>query len=102
MGALSCVRNYQAVTGALLATRRAVFDEVGGFDEVHLPVEYNDVDYCLRVRRSGRRVLCLPLDGIFHYESSTRGAETLPEVARMRQEPAYAEGGPREEHEGDE
>lgn len=85
LGALSCVRNYQAVTGALMAGRRGVFVEVGGFDEVHLPVEFNDVDYCLRVRRAGYRVLCLPLDGIFHLESSTRGSELSPEVARMRQ-----------------
>ena len=85
LGALSCVRNYQAVTGALMASRREIFVEVGGFDEVHLPVEFNDVDYCLRVRRAGYRVLCLPLDGIFHRESSTRGSELSPEVARMRQ-----------------
>lgn len=84
LGALSCVRNCQAVTGALMVGRRDVFLEVGGFDEVHLPVEFNDVDYCLRVRRAGYRVLCLPLDGIFHLESSTRGSELSPEVARMR------------------
>ncbi len=85
LGALSCVRNYQAVTGALMAGRCDVFLEVGGFDEVHLPVEFNDVDYCLRVRRAGYRVVCLPLDGIFHLESSTRGSELSPEIARMRQ-----------------
>jgi O-antigen biosynthesis protein len=85
LNALSSVRNYQAVTGALMATRREVFLQVGGFDEVHLPVEYSDVDYCLRVRKAGYRVLCLPLDGIFHFESSTRGTELSPEVARMRQ-----------------
>lgn len=81
---LASVRNYQAVTGAVMASRRDVFLEVGGFDEVHLPVEFNDVDYCLRVRRAGYRVLCLPLDGIFHFESSTRGLELSPEVAHMR------------------
>jgi GT2 family glycosyltransferase len=85
LGALSCVRNYQAVTGALMAGRRDVFLEVGGFDEVHLPVEFNDVDYCLRVRRAGYRVVCLPLDGIFHIESSTRGSELSPEIVCMRQ-----------------
>jgi GT2 family glycosyltransferase len=83
--ALSSVRNYQAVTGAVMASRREVFLQVGGFDEVHLPVEYNDVDYCLRVRKAGYRVLCLPLEGIFHFESSTRGSELSPEVARTRQ-----------------
>lgn len=85
LGALSCVRNCQAVTGALMACRREVFVEVGGFDEVHLPVEFNDVDYCLKVREAGYRVLCLPLDGIFHLESSTRGSELSPEVLHMRQ-----------------
>jgi GT2 family glycosyltransferase len=84
LNALSSVRNYQAVTGALIASRREVFLRVGGFDEVHLPVEFNDVDYCLRVRKAGYRVLCLPLDGIFHCESSTRSRELSPEVARMR------------------
>jgi len=82
--ALSTVRNYQAVTGALIATRRDVFDAAGGFDEVNLPVEYNDVDYCLRVRAMGLRVIALPTRGIVHRESSTRGTEHTPEVLRMR------------------
>lgn len=85
LNALCCVRNYQAVTGALMVGRRDVFIDVGGFDEVHLPIEFNDVDYCLRVRRAGYRVLCLPVDGIFHRESSTRGSGLSPEVIQMRQ-----------------
>ena len=85
LNALSSVRNYQAATGALMASRREVFMEVGEFDEVHLPVEFNDIDYCLRVRKAGYRVLCLPLDGIFHFESSTRGSDSSPEVLQMRQ-----------------
>jgi len=79
-------RNFQAVTGALIACRRDVFLAAGGFDEVHLPVEYNDVDFCLRVREAGYRVICLPFDGIYHYESTTRGTETTPEVASMRRQ----------------
>ncbi len=86
LNALFSIRNYQAVTGALMASRREVFLSVGGLDEVHLPVEYNDVDYCLRVREAGYRVISLPLDGVFHLESSSRGTETLPEVAIMRQQ----------------
>jgi GT2 family glycosyltransferase len=82
--ALRTVRNYQAVTGALIATRRIVFDRAGGFDEVNLPVEYNDVDYCLRVRSLGFRVIVVPTEGIVHRESSTRGLASTPEVEQMR------------------
>lgn len=81
---LRTVRNYQCVTGALLAMRREVFEHVGGFDEVALPVEYGDVDFCLRVRRAGRRVIALPLDGAVHAESSTRGTASPPAVMDMR------------------
>ena len=49
--------NYSAVTGACLMTPRATFDEVGGLSE-QFPLNFNDVDYCLKVqaRRSARRV----------------------------------------------
>ncbi len=47
-------RECSAVTGACLATRRAVFEGHGRFDE-SLGVDLNDIDYCLRVQRSGLR-----------------------------------------------
>jgi O-antigen biosynthesis protein len=81
---LRTIRNYQCVTGAVQAMRRKVFDTVGGFDEVNLPVEYGDVDFCLRVRTAGWRVIALPLDGIVHRESSTRGTANPPAVIAMR------------------
>lgn len=81
---LQTIRNYQSVTGALIATRRDVFVELGGFDEERLPVEFNDVDFCLRVRKAGLRVICLPLDGIFHAESSTRAGMETRAAERMR------------------
>jgi len=84
LGNLTAVCNYQAVTGALLATRREAFEHLGGFDEVNLPVEYNDVDYCLRAREAGWRVVAVPTRGVVHRESSTRGTAMTPEVAEMR------------------
>lgn len=62
-----------AVTGAWLGTSRAVFDAVGGFEE-HLPVAYNDIDFCLRCRASGRFVVQDSRIVAVHRESATRGS----------------------------
>jgi glycosyltransferase involved in cell wall biosynthesis len=72
---LSEVREYHAVTGALMACRREVFDAVEGFNEVYLPIEYNDIDFCLKVRERGLKVICLPLEDVYHHESVSRGKE---------------------------
>ena len=49
-------RDVAAVTGACLAIRKDLFQQVGGFDQA-FPVNYNDTDLCLRVRKAGYRVL---------------------------------------------
>jgi GT2 family glycosyltransferase len=64
-------RNVSAVTGACMAMRRAVFEELGGFDP-RFPVNYNDVDLCLRARRRGYEVICEASAVLRHYESRTR------------------------------
>jgi GT2 family glycosyltransferase len=66
-------RNVSAVTGACLAIRRQVFDELGGFDPA-FPVNYNDVDLCLRARRAGYAVLYEPAALLSHFEAQTRFA----------------------------
>lgn len=65
-------REVSGVTGACLATRRSVFDELGGFDE-SLGLDLNDVDYCLRAIGAGYRVLYEPGAELVHHESPTRG-----------------------------
>jgi len=65
------VRNYSAVTGACLMTRRDVFESAGGFDEAYA-VDYIDIDYCLRVRASGYRVAFTPHARLWHHEFATR------------------------------
>ncbi len=65
-------RECAAVTGACLATRRAVFEALDGFDE-SLGVDLNDVDYCLRLQRNGLRVLFEAQAELVHYESPSRG-----------------------------
>lgn len=64
-------RNVSAVTGACMALRRSVFEELGGFDEA-FPVNFNDVDLCLRARRSGYEVIYEPSAVLRHDECQTR------------------------------
>jgi len=70
-------RCASAVTGAFLATRRADFAAVGGFDEANLAISYGDVDYALKLRAAGLRVLWSPSLTLYHYESKTRGLDHL-------------------------
>jgi GT2 family glycosyltransferase len=64
-------REVSAVTGACLLMPRRVFDEVGGYDEV-FPVNYNDVDLCLRAAAKGYRILLEANAKMVHAESATR------------------------------
>jgi len=67
-----CVaQNALAVTGACLMTRRELFEEVGGLSAV-FPVNYNDIDYCLKHYAQGRRVVYDPDLVLHHFESSSR------------------------------
>jgi GT2 family glycosyltransferase len=74
-GAILTVRNYSAVTAACLMVRREVFEEARGFDE-RLAIEFNDVDFCLRLLRLGHRNVYLPHVVLLHYESQSRGTST--------------------------
>jgi len=67
-------QNYLAVTAACLMTERAAFEEVGGFSTT-FPLNYNDMDYCLKLQASGRRVVYDPDTVLFHFESSSRSVE---------------------------
>jgi GT2 family glycosyltransferase/glycosyltransferase involved in cell wall biosynthesis len=87
---LRLVQNYSAVTAACLVVRRAVFDEVGGFNERNLAVAFNDIDFCLRVRKAGHWNLWTPFAEFYHHESASRGLEDTPEkIARFQSEVAY-------------
>ena len=76
------VQNLSAVTAACLLIRRRVYLEVGGLDEKNLTIAFNDVDFCLRVRKAGYRNLFTPYAELFHYESVSRGHEDTPEKQR--------------------
>lgn len=67
------IKNYSVVTGACAMTKRKLFEEIGGFDE-KFRIDYNDVDYCLRIRAKGLRVVYTPYAELFHHESTSLGS----------------------------
>lgn len=86
-------RDVSAVTGACLMTRSSLYRELGGFDEQDFGVAYNDVDYCLRVRAAGRRVIYTPQAKLMHWGSATRGVtfDDAEHIAFVRRYPAFAD-----------
>ena len=68
------VQDFSAVTGACLLVKASVYDAVGGLDE-QFAVAFNDVDFCLRVRDAGYRIVWTPYAELTHYESKSRGGD---------------------------
>jgi GT2 family glycosyltransferase/glycosyltransferase involved in cell wall biosynthesis/SAM-dependent methyltransferase len=71
-GSSEWYRDYYAVTGACLMMRRAVFQQVEGFDSAY-QIGYGDIDLCLRTVEAGYRVVYTPFARILHHEGGTRG-----------------------------
>jgi glycosyltransferase involved in cell wall biosynthesis len=83
-------QNCSAVTGACMALRRTVFEELGGFDEKNLGVTFNDIDFCLRLTERGYRIVWTPYANLIHHESASRGHQRTPaEQAQFLREAGY-------------
>ncbi|HEY5676569.1 MAG TPA: glycosyltransferase family 2 protein, partial [Myxococcales bacterium] len=77
-GRLQLVQDLSAVTAACLVVRRDVYLRAGGFDE-GIAVAFNDVDFCLRLRKAGLRCVYTPDATLVHHESKSRGKDDTPE-----------------------
>ena len=83
-------QDLSAVTAACLMTHRELYISLGGLDEKNLAVAFNDVDYCLRVREAGKRVVFTPYAELYHHESMSRGKDDNPEkISRSKREADY-------------
>lgn len=78
MGRLHYAQNMSAVTAACLMVKKKKYLQVGGLTEEFV-VAYNDVDFCLKLRKEGYLNVFTPFAELYHYESKTRGAEDTPE-----------------------
>ncbi|HKP24824.1 MAG TPA: glycosyltransferase family 2 protein [Dongiaceae bacterium] len=74
-GRIYVTQDLSAVTGACQLMRRSLFERLGGLDERHLAVAYNDIDFCLRVREAGLRVIYTPHARLLHHHSASRGSD---------------------------
>lgn len=81
-GLLDERRDVSAVTAACLLTTRRHWQAVGGMDEQNLTVAFNDVDYCLKLREQGLRIVWTPDARLWHRESVSRGKDDTPEKIR--------------------
>lgn len=73
---LAVERECSGVTAAAALVLRSVFEEVGGF-ATELPLNYNDVDFSLKIRAAGYRIVWTPWARWYHFESRTRHSVLL-------------------------
>lgn len=78
MHPLAVERECSGVTAAAALVDRSAFEQVGGFAEA-FPLNYNDVDFSLKIRAAGYRILWTPNASWFHFESRTRESVLLPD-----------------------
>lgn len=81
-GCAELIQNFSAVTAACLLIKKSVYLEVGGLDE-SLPVDYNDVDFCLRLIKLGYRNIWTPYAELYHHEHGTRGKVLSPKKSEQ-------------------
>jgi glycosyltransferase involved in cell wall biosynthesis len=89
-GRARLTQRMSAVTAACLAGRKAIYQQVGGMDEVNLKVAFNDVDLCLKLVAQGHAVIWTPGAELYHHESASRGTDASPDkAARFSREVAW-------------
>ncbi|MFN2453416.1 MAG: glycosyltransferase [Pyrinomonadaceae bacterium] len=88
--AVNIAQNFSAVSAECMVMRKEIFNETGGLDAINLPLTYSDVDFCLRVRERGYRILWTPYAEFYYLEHSPRkrriSSQRLP---HSKKESAY-------------
>lgn len=69
---LDVIQNVSAVTGACLMVKKEIYKALGGLDPINLPISFNDIDFCLRIRELGYLNVFTPYCELYHYESRSR------------------------------
>lgn len=84
-GAVRSIRDVDYCSGAALAVRKTIFDELGGFDDRYAPAYYEDTDLCFGVRAAGYRVVVQPESVVTHLEGATNGPDGSGGLKRFQE-----------------
>jgi GT2 family glycosyltransferase len=76
LGRLRVAHEVSAVTAACLSVSSEKYRAVGGFDAATFAVDFNDVDFCLRLGSAGWKTVWTPHAALSHLESVSRGRPT--------------------------
>lgn len=90
LGLIRSSRECAGVTAACMVTSRSLFLDIGGFDEEHFAVSYNDADYCFRLVKMGFSCVYAAEAQLYHYEGKTRGFNENPQE-RLSYRQRYAD-----------
>ena len=69
------VREADYISGCAILVPRALWEKLGGFDELFAPAYCEDSDLAFRIRAAGRKVYYCPFSAIVHLEGSSQGTE---------------------------
>lgn len=76
-----------SVTGACMLMATSLYLEHCGMEEGTFPIAFNDVDLCLRIQASGRKLIWDAFAVLIHAESASRGKDiTIDRRARAKRE----------------
>lgn len=70
------VKEADYISGASIMIRRALWEEIGGFDERFAPAYCEDSDLAFTVRKLGYKVMYQPLSVVVHFEGISNGTDT--------------------------
>jgi GT2 family glycosyltransferase/SAM-dependent methyltransferase len=79
------VRDVDYCSGAAIAVRKAIFDDLGGFDERYAPAYYEDTDLSFAVRAAGHRAVVVPTAVVTHLEGGSHGTAVTGGIKRFQE-----------------
>jgi GT2 family glycosyltransferase len=79
-------REVDYCSGASIMVPKALFEDLGGFDERYVPAYCEDSDLALKIREKGHRVIYQPLSTVIHFEGITSGTDTSKGIKAFQDE----------------